>query len=176
MGKNIKTQDMKFYTSSKFAIVILPSSVTEKAKTSKSLANSFKAIYRFGSIAVAAVATWFVSRITQNTQTNPTTTNPSTTVANVTGGQATTSATQGAASTFGPAANTAPATSTGSSVVTVPAPLGAEHGGAAPVMVPVIQAHQSVGIAVDILWSVIFTLSVVIAGLIIERVFRAYKH
>src|SRR5438309_5904771 len=70
VGKNIKTQEMKFYTSSKFAIVILPSGVTERAKTSKSLANSFKTIYRFGSIAVAAVATWFVSRIAQNVQTN----------------------------------------------------------------------------------------------------------
>ena len=57
----------------------------------------------------------------------------------------------------------------------VPAPSGAEHS-AAPVMAPVIQAHPSAGFAVDILWSVIFTLSVVIAGLIIERVFRAYRH
>jgi len=171
VGKNIKTQDMKFYTSSRFAIVILPSNLTEKAKTSKSLANSFKAIYRFGSISVAAVATWFVSQIAQNTKTNPTTT-----VTNATGGQATTSTSQEAANSFGPAASTAPTTSTGSSaVMPVPAPSGVEHG-AAPVMAPVIQAQQGAGIAVDILWSIIFTLSVVIAGLIIERVFRAYRH
>ena len=256
VGKNIKTQDMKFYTSSKFAIVILPSNVTEKAKTSKSLANSFKAIYRFGSIAVAAVATWFVSRIAQNVQTNPNANMPGTT-----GGPAITNTVQEAAKSTGPAASTAP-TTTGSSVVTAPAPSGAEQStqamapvtqgaanstgpatstaqtassgsyatttpapsgvehGAAPVMAPVIhgaanntglaastapttlagssavgtvpapsgaehgavqviapviQAQQSMGIAADILWSVIFTLSVVIAGLIIERVFRAYR-
>ncbi len=257
IGKNIKTQDMKFYTSSKFAIVILPSNVTEKAKTSKSLANSFKAIYRFGSIAVAAVATWFASRIAQNVQTNPNANMPGTTsgpaitntiqrVANSTGPAANTSpatstgssvvtspappgaehgtqamapvihgaanstghaastaqttssgsyaatvpapsgvehgaapvmapAIQGAANSTGFAASTAPTTSTGSSAVgTIPSPLGAEHG-AVPVIAPMIQAQQSIGIATDILWSVIFTLSVVIAGLIIERVFRAYR-
>src|SRR2546425_215882 len=165
IGKNIKTQDMKFYTSSKFAIVILPSNVTEKAKTSKSLANSFKAIYRFGSIAVAAVATWFASRIAQNVQTNPNANIPG-----ITGGPAITNTIQRVANSTGP-----PATSTGSSAVgTVPAPLGAEHG-AVQVIIPAVQAQQSIGIAADILWSVIFTLSVVIAGLIIERVFRAYR-
>src|SRR5207249_1737870 len=67
IGKNIKTQDMKFYTSSKFAIVILPSNVTEKAKTSKSLANSFKAIYRFGAIGIAAIGSWFATIAFQGT-------------------------------------------------------------------------------------------------------------
>ena len=258
IGKNIKTQDMKFYTSSKFAIVILPSNVTEKAKTSKSLANSFKAIYRFGSIAVAAVATWFASRIAQNVQTNPNANMPSTT-----GEPAITNSIQKVPNTSGPAASTAPTTSSGSSAVTAPSPSGAEHGtqamapaihgaanntgpaagaaqtassgsyattipapsgaehvaspvmapaiqgaanntgfavstapttsagssaigtvpiplgaehGAAPVIAPMIQAQQSIGIGVDILWSVIITLSVVIAGLIIERVFRTYRH
>src|SRR5207249_1508593 len=210
IGKNIKTQDMKFYTSSKFAIVILPSNVTEKAKTSKSLANSFKAIYRFGSIAVAAVATWFASRIAQNVQTNPNANIPGTTggpaitntiqrVANSTGPAASTAQTtstgssvvtaptpsgaeqgtqamapviHGAANNTGPAAGAAQTTSSGSYASTVPAPLGAEHG-AVQVIIPVVQAQQSIGIAADILWSVIFTLSIVIAGLIIERVFRA---
>jgi len=212
IGKNIKTQDMKFYTSSKFAIVILPSNVTEKAKTSKSLANSFKAIYRFGSIAVAAVATWFASRIAQNVQTNPNANIPGTTggpaitntiqrVANSTGPAASTAQTtstgssvvtaptpsgteqgtqamapviHGAANNTGPAAGAAQTTSSGSYASTVPAPLGAEHG-AVQVIIPVVQAQQSIGIAADILWSVIFTLSIVIAGLIIERVFRAYR-
>jgi len=169
VGKNIKTQDTKFYTSSKFAIVILPSGLTEKAKTSKSLANSFKTIYRFGSIAVAAVATWFVSRIVQNVQTNNAAKVPS-----GAGVPATTGTLQGATNLT--MTNTAPTTSAGSSqVMPVPAPFGAEHG-AAPVLAPVIQAQQSAGFAVDILWSVIITLSVVIAGLIIERVFRAYRH
>src|SRR5207245_7987461 len=130
VGKNIKTQDTKFYTSSKFAIVILPSNLTEKAKTSKSLANSFKAIYRFGSIAIAAVATWFVSRIVQITQPNPSANVPS-----PTNGPVTTSANQ-AANNLGPA-STVPATSAGQSAMRVPAPPGVEHG-AAPVMAPAI--------------------------------------
>jgi len=256
VGKNIKTQDTKFYTSSKFAIVILPSNLTEKAKTSKSLANSFKAIYRFGSIAIAAVATWFVSRIVQVTQPNPSANVPSITngpvttdnnqvannigpaastvpatsagqsamrvpaptgaehgaapvtapaihgVVNGTSPEANTAATtsagsssvavpapfgseqgaptmapviHGAVNNTGPSLSVAPTTSAGQSAVTIPAPTGAEHG-AAQVMAPVIHVQQSTGIAVDILWSVIFTLSVVIAGLIIERVFRAYRH
>jgi DNA-binding transcriptional ArsR family regulator len=170
VGKKIKTQDTKFYTSSKFAIVILPSGLTEKAKTSKSLANSFKTIYRFGSIAVAAVAAWFVSRIAQNIQTNNAAKVPS-----GAGAPATTGTIQSATNLT--MTNTAPTTSAGSTqVLPVPAaPFGAEHG-ATPVLAPVIQAQQSAGFAVDVLWSVIITLSVVIAGLIIERVFRAYRH
>src|SRR3972149_10598073 len=72
VGKNVKAQDMKYYTTTKFAIVILPSSLSQKAKTSKSLANSFKTIYRFASIGVAGVATWFVSQFAQNFQTTQT--------------------------------------------------------------------------------------------------------
>src|SRR5437879_11245440 len=131
VGKNIKTQDTKFYTSSKFAIVILPSNLTEKAKTSKSLANSFKAIYRFGSIAIAAVATWFVSRIAQNVQTNANANIPVTT-----GRQAITNTIQRVANSTGPAASTAQTTSTGSTVVSAPAPSPADQG--PPRMAPVI--------------------------------------
>src|SRR5438309_9976714 len=131
VGKNIKTQDMKLYTSSKFAIVILPSNLTEKAKTSKSLANSFKAIYRFGSIAIAAVATWFVSRIVQITQPNPAANVPS-----LTNGPVTTSANHEVANGSSLEANTAATSAGQSSAVTVPAPFGAEQG--APTMAPVI--------------------------------------
>jgi DNA-binding transcriptional ArsR family regulator len=181
VGKNVKAQDMKYYTSSKFAIVILPSNLTEKAKTSRSLANSFKTIYRFASIAIAAVATWFVSQTTLKMQVAPSlstpTTSPSTTSSvgsappapavpapATTGMQAQVNA--------GPAANTAPTTAptTGPMV----APSGAEHQ-ALPAFGGTI-APQSAGIAVDILWSVIFTLAVVVVGLIIERALRAYRN
>jgi DNA-binding transcriptional ArsR family regulator len=180
VGKNVKAQDMKYYTSSKFAIVILPSNLTQKAKTSKSLANSFKTIYRFAAIAVAAVATWFVSQTTQNIQTglpvmvpekSPATTSaPSGAVVPA---PATTTGMQAAVSNAGSAANTAP-TTTGAPAL---APPGVEHqavptfGGAVTPAAP-----TGAGIEVDILWSIIFTLSVVVAGLIIERVLRAYKH
>lgn len=54
--KNSKGHDMKFYQATKFAIVILPSKVSDRAKESKSLIRSFKTIYKFAGIGVAAVA------------------------------------------------------------------------------------------------------------------------
>lgn len=64
-GKNTKSHDMKYYTIDKFAIVILPSGATEKAKSSKSLFNSFNRIYRFATIGGAAIAAWFSSQFLQ---------------------------------------------------------------------------------------------------------------
>lgn len=64
-GKNTKSHDMKYYTIDKFAIVILPSGATEKAKSSKSLFNSFNRIYKFATIGCAAIAAWFSSQILQ---------------------------------------------------------------------------------------------------------------
>jgi DNA-binding transcriptional ArsR family regulator len=167
VGKNVKAQDMKYYTSSKFAIVILPSNLNEKAKTSRSLANSFKTIYRFASIAVAAVATWFITQTTQKIQTgtpsapteSPATTGLQAAVTNAAPANTATTAAPSAAPTFG-----------GSMT-----PSGAEHQAVSmpPAMTPIT---PGAGIEVDILWSVIFTLSVVVVGLIIERVLRAYKH
>jgi DNA-binding transcriptional ArsR family regulator len=64
-GKNTKSHDMKYYTVDKFAIVILPSGMTEKAKTSKSLFNSFNRIYRFATIGGVSLAAWFSSQFIQ---------------------------------------------------------------------------------------------------------------
>ncbi|MGI0040355.1 MAG: ArsR/SmtB family transcription factor [Nitrosopumilaceae archaeon] len=58
-GKNSKSHDMKYYKAKKFAVVILPSKVSEIAKESKSLNKSFKTIYKFVGIGVAAVASLF---------------------------------------------------------------------------------------------------------------------
>ncbi|MGI0003866.1 MAG: ArsR/SmtB family transcription factor [Candidatus Nitrosotenuis sp.] len=66
--KNTKSHDMKVYTVDKFAIVILPSGMTEKAKSSKSLHNSFNRIYRFATIGGAAIAAWFSSQFMQQNQ------------------------------------------------------------------------------------------------------------
>ncbi|MFY9301003.1 MAG: ArsR family transcriptional regulator [Candidatus Nitrosotenuis sp.] len=66
--KNTKSHDMKVYTVDKFAIVILPSGMTEKAKSSKSLHNSFNRIYRFATIGGAAIAAWFSSQFIQQNQ------------------------------------------------------------------------------------------------------------
>ncbi|MDE1813876.1 MAG: winged helix-turn-helix transcriptional regulator [Thaumarchaeota archaeon] len=59
IGKNTKSHDMKYYSATKFAIVIVPSNISDKAKSSKSLLRSFKSIYRFAAIGIAAVASWF---------------------------------------------------------------------------------------------------------------------
>lgn len=147
VGKNVKAQDMKFYTTTKFAIVILPSSLSQKAKTSKSLANSFKTIYRFASIGVAGIATWFVSQFAQNFQAGQT----------------------GIKENL-PAPMEAPA-----DIARKAAESGAitmeQTSEAAIAAVP-----PNVGIPPDVFWSVVFALSVIIAGLIIERVWRAYRH
>ena len=146
VGKNVKAQDMKYYTTTKFAIVILPSSLSQKAKTSKSLANSFKTIYRFASIGVAGVATWFVSQFAQNFQAGEP-----------------------------------------SLKENLPAPMeapmdvareAAEGGELAmeKTMEAAMAPPPSVGISPDVFWSVVFALSVIIVGLIIERVWKAYKH
>jgi len=67
IGKNTKAHDMKYYSATKFAIVILPSKFTEKAKSSKSLFKSFKSIYRFGAIGIAAISSWFATVALQGT-------------------------------------------------------------------------------------------------------------
>lgn len=64
-GKNTKSHDMKYYTVDKFAIVILPAGMSEKAKTSKSLFNSFNRIYRFATIGGVSLAAWFSSQFIQ---------------------------------------------------------------------------------------------------------------
>lgn len=146
VGKNVKAQDMKYYTTTKFAIVILPSSLSQKAKTSKSLANSFKTIYRFTSIGVAGVATWFVSQFAQNF--------PSET---------------------GLQENLlAPMMETPMDVAREAAEVG--ELAMEKTMEAAMAPPPSIGISPDVFWSVVFALSVIIVGLIIERVWKAYKH
>src|SRR2546422_6236246 len=67
IGKNTKAHDMKYYSATKFAIVILPSKFSEKARSSKSLFKSFKSIYRFGAIGIAAIGSWFATVALQGT-------------------------------------------------------------------------------------------------------------
>src|SRR3989441_8986296 len=67
IGKNTKAHDMKYYSATKFAIVIVPSKFSEKAKSSKSLFKSFRSIYRFGAIGIAAIGSWFATIAFQGT-------------------------------------------------------------------------------------------------------------
>ena len=145
-GKNSKSHDMKYYTVDKFAIVILPSGMSEKAKSSKSLHNSFNRIYRFATIGAVAVVTWFSSQFIQN-QT----------------------------AVYETPASSAPMMKT--------APEMAQRAMDAAPSQP--QAMQDTGVQLyqattgepttDIYLSIIVTLGVIVAGLIIERIIRAYN-
>jgi DNA-binding transcriptional ArsR family regulator len=65
VGKNTKSHDMKFYTVDKLAIVILPSKMSEPAKQSKSLFNSFTRIHRLATLGGVSIAAWFSSQMIQ---------------------------------------------------------------------------------------------------------------
>lgn len=65
IGKNTKSHDMKFYTVDKLAIVILPAMMSESAKKSKSLFNSFTRIHRLATLGGASIAAWFSSQLIQ---------------------------------------------------------------------------------------------------------------
>lgn len=71
IGKNTKSHDMKYYTATKFAIVIVPSRFSERTRASKSLARSFKSIYRLGSVGIAAVGAWFATLALQGAGVSP---------------------------------------------------------------------------------------------------------
>ncbi|KAF6246505.1 ArsR family transcriptional regulator [Nitrosopumilus sp. b3] len=51
--KNSKSQDMKIYTATKFSIVIVPPSFSEKTKESKLLVRSFRHIYKVAGLGIA---------------------------------------------------------------------------------------------------------------------------
>ena len=63
--KNTKSHDMKFYTVDKLAIIILPAKMSEPAKKSKSLFNSFTRIHRLATLGGASIAAWISSQIIQ---------------------------------------------------------------------------------------------------------------
>lgn len=65
IGKNTKSHDMKYYTVDKLAIVILPAMMSEPAKKSKSLFNSFTRIHRLATLGGASIAAWFSSQMIQ---------------------------------------------------------------------------------------------------------------
>lgn len=65
VGKNTKAHDMKYYTIDKFAIVILPSEMSQSARKSKSLFNSFTRLHRLATLGGAAIAAWFSSQFLQ---------------------------------------------------------------------------------------------------------------
>ena len=77
VGKNTKSHDMKFYTIDKVALVILPSEMSTPAKKSKSLLNSFNRIHRLATLGGVSIAAWFSSQILQRPQSIPVNNNQS---------------------------------------------------------------------------------------------------
>lgn len=69
--KNRKGRDMKYYGTTKFAVIILPSKLSEKAKNSKSLNNSLNKIFRFSAIGLAGLVSWLTLYL-QNLEQKPT--------------------------------------------------------------------------------------------------------
>ena len=56
-GKNSKSRNMHYYKTSKLAIVITPSEITEKVKQSKLLTRSFNSISRFFGMGLVSILT-----------------------------------------------------------------------------------------------------------------------
>lgn len=156
-GKNTKSHDMKYYTVDKFAIVILPSAMTEKARSSKSLFNSFNRIHRFATIGGAAIAAWFSSQFIQQESTMP--------QDHMQAEMAMDSAEETAQRSF--QAPEPPAEPMSSIMESVPQEDAAREASAL--------ALSTGEPSIDIYVSVIVTLGVVLVGLIIERILRSRK-
>jgi DNA-binding transcriptional ArsR family regulator len=56
-GKNSKARNMNYYKTSKLAIIITPSKITEKTKQSKSLVRSFHSISKFFGMGIVSAIT-----------------------------------------------------------------------------------------------------------------------
>lgn len=68
ISQTSRNQDMKHYTA-KTGILILPETVSEKAKTSKTFQNSLKRIMRFSTIGIAGIISWFIAQTTMTPST-----------------------------------------------------------------------------------------------------------
>lgn len=71
IGKNSKGHDMKYYGTTKLALIILPSKFSDRAKNSKSLNNSLNRIFRFTAIGLGGLVSWLMLYL-QNLQQEPT--------------------------------------------------------------------------------------------------------
>ena len=157
IGKNVKAQDMKYYKATKFAVVVVPSAVSDRAKESKLLVRSFKTIYRFTAIVVAGIAAWFTSSSFQ----------PAHFSAGPSANQKTT--------TPPPSAGSPGSMLEGEGAYTLEESLelakrrieGSEASPAAGSGTPVLGGE-------DLFWPIIITIAVVGAGLILEVIFRLY--
>ena len=182
VGKTIKSKDMNFYTTTKFAIIIVSDSVSKKVKESKSVKRTFGGFYRFASIAVVAGGAWFVSQFAQNAEkgTYIDTSTESTDIPQESAEFRIESPQAEMAAEF---SDEMMAGVEGDMDVVevspegVPAMKSEEIVPAEPVLetVPQISAQTPEGIPLDILWSALITLGVIVVGLIIERAIRSRR-
>jgi DNA-binding transcriptional ArsR family regulator len=143
--KNTKSRDMKFYTVDKLAIIILPSKMSEPAKNSKSLFNSFTRIHRLATLGGVSLAAWFSSQIIQRVTTEHTFEQSE------------------------PMMKSIPSETPEMALKAMPADeVGTSISSAMPVA-------STVDPSIQLLWSVVTVLSVIIAGLVIE-VIISKKH
>jgi predicted transcriptional regulator len=69
--KNSKSKDMKIYTATKFSIVVVPPTLSEKTRESKSLVRSFKYIYKVAGLGIATGISGLLSLSTFQEKTVP---------------------------------------------------------------------------------------------------------
>lgn len=156
IGKNTKSHDMKFYTVDKLAIVILPAMMSEPAKKSKSLFNSFTRIHRLATLGGASIAAWFSSQLIQKVNVMP----DGDMLAN---------------SPMPPktpemAFKSMPEESADIAMKSLPIDEMARMSESADTMMQSASMIQAVDPIVQILWSAVTVLMVVVAGLVIEVV------
>jgi DNA-binding transcriptional ArsR family regulator len=156
IGKNTKSHDMKFYTVDKLAIVILPAMMSEPAKKSKSLFNSFTRIHRLATLGGVSIAAWFSSQMIQKGNVMP-------------------SGDMSATSPMPPEApemafKSMPEESADVAMKSLPVDEMARMSGESADMMMQSAPIQTVDPIVQILWSAVTVLIIVVAGLIIEVV------
>ena len=156
VGKNTKSHDMKFYTVDKLAIVILPAMMSEPAKKSKSLFNSFTRIHRLATLGGVSIAVWFSSQLIQKGA--------------VVSDSDMASNTQLSSEAPEMAFKSIPEESADVAMESLPVDEMARMSESADTMMqsaPMIQTFDPI---VQILWSAVTVLMVVVAGLVIEVV------
>ncbi|MDE1813846.1 MAG: winged helix-turn-helix transcriptional regulator [Thaumarchaeota archaeon] len=147
IGIVARESDVKYYASTKFAFIITSTKASEMAKSSKSLFNSLKRIYRFAAIGFGGLVSWLVL---QGTSPESST---------------------GIRAPVSPSPTNAPALQT-AVPATAPTILSPTHGPATlpPYMTPIEPSWFSHEVLV-----LVIPLVVIISGLVIERVLKAYK-
>lgn len=68
--KSVKERDVKCYTASHLAVVVLSPPMVDRAKKSKILIRSFRLIHKLSVVGIAAVSTWIGTWVMQNPDRN----------------------------------------------------------------------------------------------------------